>query len=89
MTVDRFDSFNSTCDFSTGDRTTFINPNYEFTAKGRVKAFEAHITRKGYIVFQVVRFLNKPLMRISKRLLGRNSGYSGDERHLLSHNFSF
>ena len=75
MTVDRFDSFNSTCDFSTGDRTTFINPNYEFTAMGRVKAFEAHITRKGYIVFQVVRFLNKPLMR--------------DERHLLSHNFSF
>ena len=64
MTVDRFDSFNSTCDFSTGERTTFINPNYEFTAKGRVKAFEAHFTRKGEVVFQVRRFLNTPLRRI-------------------------
>ena len=53
MTVDRFEKLNASCDYNTEDQTTFINLNYEFTAIGQVKAFEAHITKTGEIRFQV------------------------------------
>ena len=53
LTVDRFENFNSSFDYSSGETVTFVNLNYEFTAIGKVRAFEAHFTKLGEVRFQV------------------------------------
>ncbi|XP_065066412.1 uncharacterized protein LOC135692255 [Rhopilema esculentum] len=60
LTVDRFESFNNSFDYSNGETVTFVNLNYEFTAVGRVRAFEAHFTKLGEVRFQIFRPMCDP-----------------------------